>query len=165
MIDYRSIHNRFQATGDHLPVAPPAPPQPIPQDVPSQYQQTQAQREYVDPNDKSANFDDGSYDERWNNPGYQGDGRQGPIHRPAAPQQNYNYQHSAPAPVQATRQQNYNVPQVNYNQQHQQPQQQQQQYNQPQQYETTPSPHRFLPPGKLSLNRSPDGFSFTFNKA
>ncbi|XP_046673690.1 circumsporozoite protein [Homalodisca vitripennis] len=30
---------------------------------------------------------------------------------------------------------------------------------------TTPAPHRFYPPGKLSLNRSPDGFSYTFNKA
>nr|AWK28302.1 cuticular protein [Nilaparvata lugens] len=25
-------------------------------------------------------------------------------------------------------------------------------------------PHRFYPPGKLSLNRSPDGFSYTFSK-
>lgn len=33
----------------------------------------------------------------------------------------------------------------------------------PQQY-TTESPHRFQPPGKLSLSRTPDGFSYTFAK-
>ncbi len=33
-------------------------------------------------------------------------------------------------------------------------------YNTP----STESPLRFLSPGKLSLNRSPDGFSYTFNK-
>ncbi|CRK88888.1 CLUMA_CG002631, isoform A [Clunio marinus] len=144
---------RFQATGDHLPVAPPAPPQPIPQPVQPQYAPTGAQRNYVDPYDKSGQFDDGSYDERWNNPSFQGDGRSAPVHRPAAPapSHNYNYQHQAPAPapapIPAVRQQNYNVPQA------------------PQHYETTQNPHRFLPPGKLSLNRTPDGFSYTFNKA
>lgn len=145
----------FQASGDHLPVAPPAPPQPIPQAVQPQYQPTQSQRNYVDQYDTSNQFDDGSYDERWNNPGYQGDGRSGPVqqHRPAAPapSHNYNYQQQPQAQAQApaVRQQNYNVPAQQYN---------------PQDYETTQSPHRFLPPGKLSLNRTPDGFSYTFNK-
>lgn len=158
-----------------MPVAPPAPPQPIPQAVQPQYQPTQAKKNYVDPYDKSNQFDDGAYDERWNNPGYQGDGRQSaPISRPSAPAQNYNYQQQqqAPAPAPAVRQQNYNVPATNYNQAPQQNYNQapQQNYNPaPQQnyrdYETTQSPHRFLPPGKLSLNRTPDGFSYTFNKA
>lgn len=143
-----------------MPVAPPAPPQPIPQAVQPQYQPNEAQRNYVDPYDKSNQFDDGSYDERWNNPGFQGDGRSAPLQRASAPSHNYNYQNQAPvhapAPIPAIRQQNYNVPQQNYNQVHQQQQQQ---------YETTPNPHRFLPPGKLSLNRTPDGFSYTFNKA
>lgn len=142
-----------------MPVAPPAPPQPIPQAVQPQYQPTQSQRNYVDQYDTSNQFDDGAYDERWNNPGFQGDGRSAPVQRPSAPAQNYNYQQqpqqAAPAP--AVRQQNYNVPQSNYNAQAN--------YNQPQQYETTQSPHRFLPPGKLSLNRTPDGFSYSFNKA
>ncbi|KAL3277246.1 hypothetical protein HHI36_012597 [Cryptolaemus montrouzieri] len=40
------------------------------------------------------------------------------------------------------------------------------QYNPPPpQYSTTPAPHRFFPPGKLSLNRSPDGFSYTFRQS
>jgi hypothetical protein len=157
-VSYVAGKNGFQATGDHLPVAPPAPPQPIPQPVQPQYQPTQAQRDYVDPYDKSGQFDNGAYDERWNDPSFQGDGRSAPINynRPAAPQQNYNYQQqAAPAPAPAVRQQNYNVPQHNYNPAPQQYQQ----------YDTTPSPHRFLPPGKLSLNRTPDGFSYTFNKA
>lgn len=43
-------------------------------------------------------------------------------------------------------------------------QHQPQQY-QPQQYQPhTPSPRQFQPPGKLSLNRTPDGFSFSFKK-
>jgi len=150
-----------------LPVAPPAPPQPIPQPVQSQYQpnNNQAQRDnYVDPYDKSNQFDDGSYDERWNNPGYQGDGRSGPVSRPApAPQQNYNYQQAAPVSP-SYQQQNYQQPQQQYKQPQQQ-QQQQQQYQQPKHYETTPNPHRFQPPGKLSLNRTPDGFSYSFNKS
>ncbi|XP_044258607.1 DNA translocase FtsK-like [Tribolium madens] len=57
-------------------------------------------------------------------------------------------------------------------QQYQQPQYTPQQYQQPQYrpqpqpvYTTTPAPHRFYPPGKLSLNRSPDGFSYSFQKA
>lgn len=150
-----------------MPVAPPAPPQPVPQAVQPQYQPTQAQKNYVDPYDKSGQYDDGSYDERWNNPAFQGDGRSAPapVQRPAAPTQNYNYQ-PAPAPAPAVRQQNYNVPPVNYNPapqpQYNPAPQQQQQYRD---YETTQSPHRFLPPGKLSLNRTPDGFSYTFNKA
>lgn len=151
-----------------MPVAPPAPPQPIPQPVQPQYQPNQAQAKYVDQYDTSNQYDDGSYDERWNNPGFQGDGRSAPIKNSNAPIANYNYQHQAPAPAPAVRQQNYNVPPVHYNNAPQQNYNnaQQQNYNHiPQQYETTPSPHRFLPPGKLSLNRSPDGFSFTFNKA
>jgi hypothetical protein len=139
-----------------LPQAPPAPPQPIPQPVQPLYnQQGSNQPQYRDPYDNSDKFDDGSYDERWNDPAFRGDGRSPPpSSRPAAPPVNYNYQ-SAPAPAQVPRQQNYNVPQANYNQAPRQ-------YDQ---YETTPSPHRFYPPGKLNLNRTPDGFSYTFNKA
>lgn len=141
-----------------MPVAPPAPPQPIPQPVQPQYQPVGGVKYTKDPYDTSDQFDDGSYDERWNDPSYRGDGRS-PVVAPvrhSAPAINYNYntqpQHHqqpahvpAPAPVPVVRQQNYNVPAPNY-------------------LETTPSPHRFFPPGKLNLNRTPDGFSFQFNK-
>lgn len=96
----------------------------------------------------SLNFN--SYDERWNNPGFRGDGRapSRPASPPAAPV-NYNYQASAPeyqAPQAPRQQSNYNVPAVNYQ-------------------DTTPSPNRFYPKGKLNLSRTPDGFQYTFNKA
>lgn len=147
-----------------MPVAPPAPPQAAPQ---PQYQPNSNAPAYRDQYDTSDQFDDGSYDERWNNPGYRGDGRQqapAPVHRPApAPQQSYNYQNQQPQyqsqpqynpqPAPAQRQQNYNVPAQNYN-------------NPASNYvDTTPSPNRFFPPGKLSLNRTPDGYSFSFNKS
>lgn len=151
------IFYRFQATGDHLPVAPPAPPQPIPQAVQPQYQPTGGANYAKDPYDNSDQFDDGAYDERWNNPGFRGDGRTNSAPVRAAPI-NYNYntqpqqqQPQQPSYVQpqpqpqAVRQQNYNVPAQNY-------------------LETTQSPNRFFPPGKLNLNRTPDGFSFQFNK-
>lgn len=152
-----------------MPVAPPAPPQPIPQAVQPQYQPNGGAKYQRDQYDTSDQFDDGSYDERWNNPGFRGDGRSSAPAQSApinynyntAPQQQYQPQqqqqyqpqqaavrqqnYNVPAPVQQVRQQNYNVPQ--------------------QSYETTPSPNRFFPPGKLNLNRTPDGFSFQFNKA
>ncbi|KAJ9584067.1 hypothetical protein L9F63_021584 [Diploptera punctata] len=57
--------------------------------------------------------------------------------------------------------QQYNPPPQQYNQNQYQPQQS---YRQPQYNPTTP-PSRFFPPGKLNLNRTPDGFSYTFNKS
>ncbi|CAO1418871.1 unnamed protein product [Diamesa serratosioi] len=188
-VTYTAGKNGFQATGDHLPVAPEAPATPQPQYQPqSQYQQQPQQQQQQQPRqqeynqyDTSSQFDDGSYDERWNNPTYSGNGAASgrlsapaPVHRPAAPvpappqYNNYQYQQEAPQKQeqqQQYQQQQYQQPQQQ--QQYQQPQQQQQQYQQQpqQQYETTPNPHRFQPPGKLSLNRTPDGFSYSFNKA
>lgn len=81
--------------------------------------------------------------------------------RQAAPQPAYNQHYTAPqqsyqpAPAPKPVQHNYQP----------QPQQQQQPYFPPQQQYTTEQPHRFQPPGKLSLNRTPDGFSYQFNKA
>lgn len=80
-----------------------------------------------------------------------------------APQQQYNppqQQYNPP-------QQQYNPPQQRYNPPQQQYNPPPQQYNPPPQYNqpTTPPPHRFYPPGKLSLNRSPDGFSYSFQKS
>ncbi|KAF2899737.1 hypothetical protein ILUMI_06439 [Ignelater luminosus] len=79
------------------------------------------------------------------------------------PQQQYNPPQQHHQPQYNPPQQQYNPPQQQYNpppQQYQQPT-----YEPPNYYQqTTPAPHRFYPPGKLSLNRSPDGFSYTFNK-
>ncbi|XP_071439528.1 larval cuticle protein 2-like [Hetaerina americana] len=67
-----------------------------------------------------------------------------PQYQPAPVPQQYNTQTqhyaSPPAP------QRYNA---------------QPQYNQ---VSTTPAPHRFYPPGKLNLNRTPGGYSYTFSK-
>ncbi|XP_069705498.1 endocuticle structural glycoprotein SgAbd-2 [Periplaneta americana] len=93
---------------------------------------------------------------------------------PAAPQPQYQPQpqYNPPPQQQYQPQPQYNPPpQPQY-----QPQQQynpppQQQYYQPPQNSisqynpTTPPPHRFYPPGKLNLNRTPDGFTYTFNKS
>jgi hypothetical protein len=157
-VSYTAGKNGFQATGDHLPVAPPAPPQPIPQ---PQYQPQpqynspqQPQQHYnAQPAARGSNdYDDGSYDTRYNDPSFEQNGQQSSYRAPAP----------APAPVHAPAPQQ---PQYNYNnQQQQQNYNQQPQYNH-QQYQTTPQPQRnFQPPGKLQLNRTPDGFSYSFNK-
>lgn len=144
------------ASGDHLPVAPPAPPQPIPQNN-YQPQNGQPQSQHYQAGEKGTDGDDGSYDERWNDPSFGGNGGGRAISAPrAAPQQqqynnynnNYNYQQQqAPIPAGPPA----NVPQYNNRQ-----------YTEPQY--TTQNPHRFQPPGKLSLNRTPDGYSYSFNK-
>lgn len=101
-----------------------------------------------------------------------------PTSLPVAPQPQYTPQpqYNPPDYQQYQRPQQYNPPPQQYNppqpQQYNPPPQQynpppqQPQYN-PQQYrqQTTPPPHRFYPPGKLSLNRSPDGFSYSFQKS
>ncbi|XP_063243027.1 endocuticle structural glycoprotein SgAbd-2 [Bacillus rossius redtenbacheri] len=103
--------------------------------------------------------------------GFRASGDHLPVAPPApAPQPQYQ-----PQPQYNPPQQQYNPPQQQYNpppQQYNPPQQQynppQQQYNPPpQQYynPTTEAPHRFYPPGKLNLNRTPDGFSYSFNKS
>ncbi|XP_075147789.1 cuticular protein 100A [Haematobia irritans] len=156
-ISYTAGKNGFQASGDHLPVAPPAPPQPVPQPG------YQPQPQYQPPanNFRSNDYgDDGSYDPRYNDPNFD----QQSSYRQPAPQPAYNPpapaynppppQYQAPAPAyNPPPPQQYNPPQPQYNPQPQQ-------YYQP----TTPNPHRFAPPGKLSLNRTPDGFTYSFNK-
>ncbi|XP_036324749.1 pupal cuticle protein Edg-78E [Rhagoletis pomonella] len=150
-ISYTAGKNGFQASGDHLPVAPPAPPQPVPQAgyAPQpQYQPPQPQSGGYRSND----YDDGSYDPRYNDPSFdQSQGSYQPPQPQYQPQAAPAYQPPAPA---------YNPPAPQYNNYQPQAQPQQQPYYQP----TTPNPHRFAPPGKLSLNRTPDGFSYSFNK-
>ncbi|PSN34789.1 hypothetical protein C0J52_06216 [Blattella germanica] len=89
-------------------------------------------------------------------PGYQPQ----PQYNPPAPQQNYNNYNPQPQ-YQSQYQPQYNppAPQQNYN--NYQPQQNAiPRYN-----PTTTPPTRFFPPGKLNLNRTPDGYSYTFNKS
>lgn len=152
LYNFNLFFNRFQATGDHLPVAPVAPPQQAPQpqyNPQPQYQpqnnfQHQPQQQSNNYNDNN-NFDDGQYDPRLNDPSFsQGNGAPVQHYQPAP----------APAPIQ------HQQPQANYNQHFNQ---QQQQHQHVPQY-TTESSHRFQPPGKLSLNRTPDGFTYSFNK-
>ncbi|XP_067617011.1 larval cuticle protein 2 [Eurosta solidaginis] len=158
-ISYTAGKNGFQASGDHLPVAPPAPPQPIPQAgyVPQPQYQPPAPSGGYRSNDYE---DDGSYDPRYNDPSF--GGQQRSYQAPAAPA--YNPPPPAPPaynpPAPAYNPPAYNPPAPQYNNYQPQAQPQQQPYYQP----TTPNPHRFAPPGKLSLNRTPDGFSYSFNK-
>lgn len=142
----------FQASGDHLPVAPAAPPHAQPQyhAQPAQPHHSQQQfQQHQQPQQFSSeadNYDDGQYDPRYNDPSF-------------SPNTN---NHFAPAPIQ-----NHVPAPVHYNPQPTQQQfvpQQQQNFNHIPQYTTTPNPHRFQPPGKLALNRTPDGFSYSFNK-
>lgn len=156
-ISYTAGKNGFQASGDHLPVAPPAPPQPVPQPGYAPQPQYQPPASNYRADDYG---DDGSYDPRYNDPNFiqnQQPYRQpapAPAYNPPAPAYNppapaYN----PPAPAYNPPPPQYNAPQPQYNPQPQQ-------YYQP----TTPNPHRFAPPGKLSLNRTPDGFTYSFNK-
>lgn len=146
---------RFQAHGDHLPVAPPAPAHAQEQLSQAPYQQEP--RNYDVGN--AGDYDDGQYDPRYNDPGFNGRSSDivnvhhqaqhnpAPVHAPA-PQQ-YQPHQAPPTPSYVTS--------LNH-----------EQYNQHDyqgaQFSTTPNPHRFQPPGKLSLSRTPDGFSYTFNK-
>ncbi|TMW48260.1 hypothetical protein DOY81_006653, partial [Sarcophaga bullata] len=154
-ISYTAGKNGFQASGDHLPVPPPAPPQPIPQPG---YQPQPQYQPPPQPSYRGNDYgDDGSYDPRYNDPNF-GQNSQSynqPQYRPQPPPQPaYN----PPPPA-------YNPPAPQYNPApapHYNPAPAPQ-YNPPPQY-TTPNPHRFSPPGKLSLNRTPDGFTYSFNK-
>lgn len=190
-VHYTAGKNGFQATGDHIPSAPlPAAPvpqyKPDPRYNPPDYQAPQqysapATRNYAKPDE-----DDGEYHpELYEQDNYVSPPAQQQYRAPqpqAQPQQQYQQQ------PQYQPQQQYQ-PQPQYQQQQQQqpqyqPQniypgvqqaqysgvQQQQQYTAPaarQQYydATTPPPTRFFPPGKFSLNRQPDGFTYTFSKA
>ncbi|EDV53015.1 pupal cuticle protein Edg-78E [Drosophila erecta] len=160
-ISYTAGKNGFQASGDHLPQAPPAPPQPVPtagyqpqqQYQPQQYQPQQYQAPAPQPQStfRSNDYgDDGSYDPRYNDPSF---GQNQQTYQQPAPQPQYR-----PAPQPAYIPQPVQ-PQQQYQPQYQQPQRQQEYYT-----TTTPNPHRFSPPGKLSLNRTPDGFTYSFNK-
>lgn len=176
-VTYTAGKDGFQAFGDHLPVPPPAPPAPAPAAPQPQYQpqyQSQYQGQYqgqyqpqsyyqpqpqyqaqpavpVQPRYQQqqqpsytapSQYDDGQYREEYNNPDYRP--QNAPQVPPPSPQYSYSFG-ATPAPLAyaaAGIPQPFSVPGA------------------PQ-----PGAHRFLPPGKLNLNRTPDGFSYTFNKS
>jgi len=158
-VQYTAGKNGFQVSGDHLPKAPaplPVPAAHAPQQ--RQYQQPapqyNAQPQYNAIPQQQQNYnqggqDDGSYSaDRYETPyQYNQNNQNQQYNNNPAPQQQ--------APVQ---------PQFQYNNQQQNngfPQQ----YNQ-QQFAvptTTQAPNRFFPPGKLSLNRTPDGYQYNFS--
>ncbi|KAK4881667.1 hypothetical protein RN001_004986 [Aquatica leii] len=137
-VTYTAGKDGFHATGDHIPQAPPTvlPVAPKPQYEPLPQYNPPSQNQY----NQQPQYND--YQQQYNN------------------QPQYNHQPQQQS--QYNQQPQYN-PQPQYNSQ---PQQFHQPTYQPQHYhdQTTPQPHRFYPPGKLSLNRSPDGFSYSFNK-
>ncbi|XP_058127510.1 cuticle protein 16.8 [Anopheles ziemanni] len=147
-ISYVAGKNGFQASGDHLPVAPPAPPQAAPQPSYQPQQSYAAPAQQYD-SGRSYDINNGEYDPRWNDPNFSQQQTQYQAPAPApAPVHNY---HHAPAPV---------APVPQYNQHNYAPAP----APQAPAWTSTPAPHRFQPPGKLQLNRTPDGYSYTFNK-
>lgn len=96
-----------------------------------------------------------NFNYRYNDPSFQPNKQY--VAPAPAPAYNNQYQ-SAPAYQPAPAYQQAPAPKAG-------PSFQQQPYFPPQQQYTTEQPHRFQPPGKLSLNRTPDGFSYQFNKA
>lgn len=183
-VNYIAGKNGFQAIGDHIPTAPqPVAPTPgytpdprynspdykAPQySAPQQYSAPVAPRNYGG----KPNVDDGQYyPEIYESENYQASQPQ----YQSAPQQQYQpapQQQYQPAPQpQYQPQPQYNtnniypgVQQAQYsgiqNQQYSAPQQHRQDYYEP----TTPPPSRFFPPGKFSLNRAPDGYTYSFHK-
>ncbi|CAG9788173.1 unnamed protein product [Diatraea saccharalis] len=180
-VNYIAGKNGFQAVGDHIPTAP-QPVAPTPGYTPDprynspdyKTQNYNAPQQYTAPAPArnyggKPNVDDGQYYpelyEQENN---------------VAPQQQYQAQPQYQQPqYQAQPQPQYqpqSQPQFPANniypgvQQAQYSGIQSQQYSAPskpvnQYYEpTTPPPSRFFPPGKFSLNRAPDGYTYSFHK-
>lgn len=186
-VNYIAGKNGFQAVGDHIPTAPqPVAPTsgytPDPQYNSPDYKQYSAPQQYTAPQAPrnyggKPNEDDGQYHpELYEQENY------------VQPQRQYQAQpqYQAPQPQYQTQPQYQPQPQQ---QQYQQPTYQSnniypgthqaqysglqsEQYSAPvqsqprQQYydETTPQPSRFFPPGKFSLNRAPDGYTYSFHK-
>ncbi|XP_011686496.1 PREDICTED: early nodulin-75-like [Wasmannia auropunctata] len=168
-VTYTAGKNGFQATGDHIPSAPPqVPPQPeyVPlqaQYNPPDYQQYQPPSYAPPPPQRSS-----PHPRR-----YQSDYEpQLVVYQPQfqpqpepQPQPQYQYRPQPPAPpryhyppeLQSIP--SYAPPRPRY----------QPQLRPAPQYNaiTTPeaAPRNFYPPGKLSFNRTPDGFSYTFSKS
>ncbi|XP_012058388.1 PREDICTED: adhesive plaque matrix protein [Atta cephalotes] len=161
-VTYTAGKNGFQATGDHIPSAPPqVPPQPeyipLAQYNPSDYQPPS----YAPPSPQQ-------YSRR-----YQPDYELQPVVYQSQPQLQPQPQ---PQPQLQPQYQPQPPPRYHYLSELQgipsyaPPRPHYQSQLRPAQYKviTTPVPatsRNFYPPGKLSFNRTPDGFSYTFSKS
>ncbi|XP_032687168.1 early nodulin-75 [Odontomachus brunneus] len=160
-VTYTAGKNGFQATGDHIPSAPPqVPPQPeyvpLPQYNPPDYQppsyaptpQQYPRRYQPDYEPQPAVYQPQLH------PQYQYRPQPQPQPQPQPhPQPQPRYHH--PPELQA-------IPSHATSSGHYQPQPRPApQYN----AIATPTARNFYPPGKLNFNRTPDGFSYTFNKS
>ncbi|XP_013172883.1 PREDICTED: DNA translocase FtsK [Papilio xuthus] len=191
-VNYVAGKNGFQASGDHIPTAPqPVAPTPgytpdprynspdykAPQyNAPQQYVAPAAPRNYGG----KPSVDDGQYHpelyetENYGNsqPQYQSQAQYQAPQPQYQPQAQPQYQPQAQPQYQPQSQFQANtiypgVQQAQYSglssQQYDnsayQPETRQQYYE-----PTTPPPSRFFPPGKFSLNRAPDGYTYSFHK-
>ncbi|TGZ52197.1 cuticular protein 19 [Temnothorax longispinosus] len=166
-VTYTAGKNGFQATGDHIPSAPPqVPPQPeyvpLAQYNPPDYQPPS----YASPAPQQ-------YPRRYQ-PDYE---PQPVVYQPQPqprPQPQHQYRPQPPPPPPLPR---YHYPSELQSISSYAPPSYQPHYQPPlrpalapapaPQYNaiTTPAPRNFYPPGKLSFNRTPDGFSYTFSKS
>ncbi|GAB1868775.1 Pupal cuticle protein Edg-78E [Camponotus japonicus] len=149
-VTYTAGKNGFQATGDHIPTAPPQ-VAPQPEYVPlSQYNPP----DYQPPNYASPPLQ--QYPQRYEPADYE---PQPAVYQPQPPPPQYRYrpqpQPSYHHPSELQSIPSYEPPSPRY-----QPRPAPQ-YN----AITTPAPRNFYPPGKLNFNRTPDGFSYTFSKS
>lgn len=182
-VSYIAGKNGFQAVGDHIPSAPqPVAPTPgytpdpryqAPEykaqqyTAPQQFTQPAPVRNYVG----KPNEDDGQYHpelyEQENYVAPQQQYQAQPQYQQAQPQYQQSQPQYQPQPQYQANNIYPGVQQAQYsglqNQQYTAPQpvaRQPQQYYDP----TTPPPTRFFPPGKFSLNRQPDGYTYSFHK-
>ncbi|XP_076172463.1 cuticular protein 19 [Ptiloglossa arizonensis] len=156
-VSYTAGKDGFQASGDGIPVPPPqvAPQpeyEPLPQYNPPDYQQPR--------------YDPAPQQQYQHQPAPVYEPRPQPPPQPLPqphpqpqlafqPEPQYQYKPQPPPEVQPYSP--YNNPRPQY-----QPSPRPlPQYN----AITTPPPRRFYPPGKLSFNRTPDGYSYTFSKS
>ncbi|XP_039757109.1 DNA translocase FtsK [Pararge aegeria] len=181
-VNYVAGKNGFQASGDHIPTAP-QPVAPTPGYTPDpRYNSPEytAPQKYTAPQQYNApaprnyggkpNEDDGQYyPELYETNNYVAPQKQ--YQQPQAqyqqPQPQPQYQAQPKYQSQPQYQANNIYPgvqQAQYsgvqNQQYSAPQSARQEYYEP----TTPPPSRFFPPGKFSLNRAPDGYTYSFHK-
>ncbi|XP_059045129.1 pupal cuticle protein [Achroia grisella] len=187
-VNYIAGKNGFQAIGDHIPTAPqPVAPTPGYQPDPrynspnykaSQYSAPQQYTAAVTPRNYGGkpNEDDGQYyPELYEKENYVSPQQQ---YQPQ-PQPQAQYQPEPQYQPQPQPQQYQPVPQNQYQNNNIYTGVQQAQYSglPSQQYSaqqpiarqeyfepTTPPPNRFFPPGKFSLNRAPDGYTYSFHK-
>lgn len=193
-VNYIAGKNGFQAVGDHIPTAPqaaaPTPgytPDPRYNSPDYKSQQYSAPQQYVAPEPArnyggKPNEDDGQYHPELYEQNYEA-----PQQQYTQPQQQYQTQahfQPAPQPQYQPQPQSQYQPKPQYQSNNIYPGTQQaqysglpssQQYTQPAQYSqprqqqqyyepTTQQPTRFFPPGKFSLNRAPDGYTYSFHK-